>query len=187
MDKEVIAMLLNMLLIITIFLLLNGCSSGGGENNDNNPLVEKIKDWQVREQLLQDPQLFHGTSLWIENIDDLYEELSCMLAHYTPITPTNEMPGKDHWQTSDETAASMRGDCEDITAYWYEKVRAAQFVSDNDVFMRVAGPTVNGVLHAYLVVRFDDEELFINNGALSRIEPDLPLILEYDLWSVFVM
>jgi predicted transglutaminase-like cysteine proteinase len=95
----------------------------------------------------------------------------------------------DYWRTMQQTVANdYKGDCEDISIYWYILLRRTGAISDSSLSLRIVHLPgyPEKELHTVCVIRTDGATLVIDNGILCNDGPRFgEIILECDLFSIF--
>ena len=165
--------------IIAIFMLaVVGCSSDPNSVT-NSHYYDKIADWQAREVICQSSvEITEGYT----SLVDIIKALNPIVLNPPVYTYRDE--NVDYWKTSAEMKKSRVGDCEDIAALWYATIREHKIVPDHLFFIRIIEYS-NGVGHTVLVIRAEEEELYISNGVLMGSLNDNTIQAEYDLWTIF--
>ena len=178
-------------IILVATLAITAC--GGGtetKNNTNTSTANSISDWQQRaledsiipwEQ--DDIEWIPRRDLKIKIIGLLYSRVK---VDYVPDSP-------DYWKTYAEVVADdYAGDCEDISAYWYEVIRRERIVPDHALFMQF-GTLHDGTGHVILVIDHPDGEIVVNENSIYPYD-DISfqdsyfssIIAEYNMFMSFV-
>lgn len=169
------------IMIAMVWIMLTGCAGGGGgDSTPDNQWSNRIRNWQASERLLEPaPEFFGGYT----EPGDITEALNSLRQAYQNPVYTAELNGTDHWQTSQETAVSMRGDCEDIAIYWYSIVREAQTVADHKLTLQILQNDRG--FHAVLRIALDEyASVYFNNGQIKGNVPGT-VVSEFDLWNIY--
>lgn len=175
------------LFMLLLVLFLYGCGNPCEEEDSDS--VKKIKEWQSREQIVQQDIPEYDADLL--TITDTGLTAHNIISARPPVVLKNEPV--DYWETSDEVKETMVSDCEGTCVYWYSIFREEQVFSDHAMFFRWV-QTHQGKGHMILVIKCyeekeDDEifysEIYIDNGKMKWVV-DYPVTFhEFDLWSIW--
>ena len=168
--------------LIAICVLISACGSSQTPTQKEKNVIEKITDWQEREQAVED----------ITEIIDGLTDYNQLLQRLTEIVYNEHAFIKykpdsiDYWKTSYETLIDGFGDCEDIAAYYYAIIRNEKLLPDSNVFIRIVQWEETKTYHAFVVIVTDESEIFIDNGLIMTMQAKPHKItIEYDLFSIF--
>ena len=176
--KPIIQTLILFLVIMELILLSN-CT---GWNNDYDK--RKIRSWQIRQLATQDANEIMNLDNDVYRLNALIQKI---VHNNKKVTWTED--DNDYWRTYEETVENgYRGDCEDISIYWYILLRNTGQINDNDMFIRVIDSTIGPGFHSVLVIYTDqDYPIIIDNGKLkdSRDDKYQHIECEANLFTIY--
>lgn len=166
--------------LIIIILALTIIFTGCGVNV--NPDHKKISDWQYRQmettEALKDELIIE----WPSRID-IKEKLHYirMYNHYIEY----QSESVNYFRTYQEVVENdFKGDCEDISFYYYELIRRNEIVPDSGLYLRW-GRISSESYHTVLIVDHPEGEIVIDNGVIKDSIEFENIVAEYDLFSIF--
>lgn len=161
------------LIIILLSILVSGC----GINWDKR----KISEWQFRQMKTTEAL---KTELEIEwpSYDDTLKKLRAILKKYHSITWTSG--NEDYFRTYKEVVENdFKGDCADISAYWYELIRREEIIPDEGFYFKWVD--MGSENHTVLIIDHPEGQIIIDNGKIKFNLEYESVIAKYDLWSVY--
>lgn len=164
----------NPILLLVVTLMTVGCGI--------NPNARTITNWQSR-QMSTTEALQSDIDVGWPSYEDTIKHLRVIIKQ-NPRVEWSSAGGGGHFKTYQEVVDSgYKGDCEDISAYYYELIRREEIIPDQGLYFKWV-LLRSGPGHTVLIIDHPTKQIILNNGEMRDLGPYKRLEAKWDLWSI---